>query len=131
MLAKALSAFTLRTDVSANKNIRLINLESGLPDRHQAKARLEQAVEQAKKDHVRALKIIHGYGSTGAGGTLQKVVRNQLRQMKEAGQIRVFVNGESWSQFDEYSKLLLKQVPETLVDSDLGRANRGITLILL
>ena len=112
-------------------SLRIVDLESGLPDRKQAKARLEQAVTQAAKDHVRALKIIHGYGSSGTGGILQRVVRSQLRQMKEAGRIKLFVTGESWSQFDEFSKQLLKQVPETLLDKDLGRANRGITLALL
>jgi carbon monoxide dehydrogenase subunit G len=111
--------------------LRLVNLESGLPDRNEAKARLEQAVAQGIKDHIRALKIIHGYGSSGAGGILQRVVRSQLRQMKEAGRIKLFVTGESWSQFDDFSKQLLKQVPETLLDKDLGRANRGITLVLM
>jgi hypothetical protein len=111
--------------------IRVVNLEAGLPDRNEAKKRLEQAIAQALKDHVRALKIIHGYGSTGVGGTLQRVVRSQLRQMKEAGQIKAFITGESWSQFDDLSKQLLKQVPESLLDRDLGRANRGITLVLL
>jgi Smr domain len=111
--------------------IRIVNLEAGLPDRKQATGRLDEAVAQATKDHVRALKIIHGYGSSGSGGILQRVVRSQLRQMKEAGRIKAFINGESWSQFDEYSKQLLKQVPETLLDKDLGRANRGITLVLI
>ena len=113
------------------KSVRLVNLEVGLPDRNEAKRRLDEALTQAAKDHVRALKIIHGYGSSGAGGILQRVVRSQLRQMKEAGRIKLFINGESWSQFDEFSKQLLKQVPETLLDKDLGRANRGITLVLL
>jgi carbon monoxide dehydrogenase subunit G len=111
--------------------LRIVNLEAGLPDRNEAKTRLEQAIAQAAKDHVRALKIIHGYGSSGSGGILQRVIRSQLRQMKEAGRIRAFITGESWSQFDEFSKQLLKQVPETLVDKDLGRANRGITLVLM
>lgn len=111
--------------------IRVVNLEAGLPDRKEAIKRLDQAIAQAAKDGVRALKIIHGYGSTGTGGILQRVMRSHLRQMKEAGRIKVFITGESWSQFDEFSKQLLKQVPESLLDQDLGRANRGITLVLM
>jgi hypothetical protein len=42
-----------------------------------------------------------------------------------------FVNGESWSSFDERSKLLFTRVPELVVDSDVGRGNKGITLVLL
>jgi carbon monoxide dehydrogenase subunit G len=109
----------------------VVNLEAGLPDRKEAIKRLDQAIAQAAKDGVRALKIIHGYGSTGTGGILQRVMRSHLRQMKEAGRIKVFITGESWSQFDEFSKQLLKQVPESLLDQDLGRANRGITLVLM
>jgi hypothetical protein len=113
------------------RSLRILNLESGLPDRNEAKARLDHALAQAAKDHVRALKIIHGYGSSGTGGILQRVVRNHLRRLKEAGRIQAFINGESWSQFDDRSKQLLKHVPEALLDADLGRANRGITLVLL
>ena len=108
-----------------------MNLEAGLPDRKEAVERLEQAILQGRKDGVHALKIIHGYGSSGSGGILQRVVRSQLRQMKEAGRIKLFISGESWSQFDDFSKQMLKQVPESLLDQDLGRANRGITLVLL
>jgi len=117
--------------VTSKSQVRLVNLEAGLPDRKEAKRRLYEALAQAAKDHVRAVKIIHGYGSSGTGGILQRVVRSQLRQMNEAGRIKAFVTGESWSQFDDFSKQLLKQVPETLLDKDLGRANRGITLVLL
>lgn len=43
----------------------------------------------------------------------------------------MFVNGESWSRFDERSKAVLAKAPELVLDSDLGRANKGITLVLL
>lgn len=43
----------------------------------------------------------------------------------------MYVTGEKWSLSDEASRELLRRVPELLVDSDLGRANKGITLVLL
>ena len=111
--------------------IQVVNLEEGFPTREQACKRLDEAIKQAKKSGVPALKVIHGYGSSGSGGVLRFALRSQLRQRKEAGEIEAFVPGESWSQFDKYSKQLLKQVPESLVDSDLGRHNRGITMVLM
>jgi hypothetical protein len=51
--------------------------------------------------------------------------------LKEKGEIRLFVNGESFSSFDERSKALVAQAAQLLVDSDLGRGNKGITLVLL
>jgi len=109
----------------------VINLEQGFPTRDQACERLETALVRARKNGVRVVKIIHGYGSTGAGGVLRYAVRNFLRQRKDRGEITLFVNGESWSSFDARSKDLLAKCPELVLDSDLGRANKGITLVLL
>jgi len=113
------------------KRIRIVNLEHGLPARDEAIRRLDEAIQQARKAGIPALKIIHGWGSSGAGGILRFAVRNHLRKRKDKKEIRVFIPGESWSQFDAYSKELLKQLPESLLDADLGRANKGITLVLL
>src|SRR3954454_7297004 len=111
--------------------IRVLNFEQGFPTREEACKRLDQLLPQAKKTGAAALKIIHGYGSSGTGGVLRFAIRGYLRQCKERGDIQAFIPGESWSQFDKYSKLLLKHVPESQLDSDLGRNNRGITLVLL
>jgi hypothetical protein len=111
--------------------IGIVNLEEGFPTREQACKRLDEALQRARKAAIPALKIIHGYGSSGTGGVLRFAVRGHLRQRKEAGEIQAFIPGESWSQFDQYSKQLLKQVPESLLDRDLGRNNRGITLVLI
>jgi hypothetical protein len=112
-------------------SIRTINLEQGLPDRNQARQRLEAAIAKARKDGVPALKLIHGYGSSGQGGTLRFAIRGYLRQMKDRGEIAMFVNGESFSQFEERSRQLLGRVPGLLVDPDLGSGNKGVTLVLL
>ena len=111
--------------------VRVINLEQGFPTRDQAYQKLEAALLRARKDNIAALKVIHGYGSTGAGGVLRFAVRSFLRQRKEKGEIAAFVNGESWSIFDERSKALFGKVPELVLDSDVGQANKGITMVLL
>jgi hypothetical protein len=111
--------------------MRVVNLEEGLPSREQAYQKLDAALERARKDGVSVLKVIHGYGSSGTGGVLRFAVRSFLRQRKEKGEIALFVNGESWSSYEERSKAILKKAPEYCLDSDLGRANKGITLILL
>lgn len=111
--------------------VRVINLEEGFPTRDQAYQKLEAALARAREDGVAVLKVIHGYGSTGAGGVLRFAIRGFLRQRKEKGEIAAFVNGESWSSFDERSKLLFKKVPQLVLDRDVGRSNRGITLVLI
>jgi hypothetical protein len=111
--------------------VRTVNLEQGLPSRHEARKKLENAIQQAKKDGVSALKIIHGYGSSGQGGVLRFAVRGYLRQMKDDGEILLFVNGESFSQFEERSRELLRRQPELVLDQDLGGRNKGVTLVLI
>lgn len=111
--------------------IAIINLEEGLPTRDEAVRKLEAALARARQQRIRVLKIIHGYGSSGVGGILRPVVRNFLRQAKERGEITLFVNGESFSSFDSRSKELLAESAQLLLDKDLGRANRGITFVLL
>jgi hypothetical protein len=111
--------------------VRVVNLEEGFPNRDQAYQRLEAALARARKDGVAVLKLIHGYGSTGAGGVLRFAIRGFLRQRKEWGEIAGFVNGESWSSFDERSKVLFAKAPDLILDSDVGRGNKGITLVLL
>jgi Smr domain-containing protein len=111
--------------------VRVINLEEGFPTRDEACQKLEVALARARKDGVGVLKVIHGYGSSGVGGVLRFVIRGFLRQCKERGEIAAFVNGESFSSFEERSKALLAKAPELVLDSDLGRANKGITLVML
>jgi len=111
--------------------VRVVNLEEGFPTRDQAYQKLEAALARARKDGMAVLKVIHGYGSTGAGGVLRFAIRSFLRQRKEKGEIAAFVDGESWSSFDERSKALFAKVPELVLDHDLGRGNKGITLVLL
>ncbi len=115
----------------AVSRIRTINIEHGFPTRDQARQKLESAIAQAKKEGTQALKIIHGYGSSGQGGVLRFAIRGYLRQMKDRGEIVLFVNGESFSQFEERSRELLRRQPDLLVDQDLGNGNRGITLVLI
>jgi hypothetical protein len=51
--------------------------------------------------------------------------------MAENGQIRACIYGENWSKANEEAWKLLEEHPDLKSDSDVGRANRGITIVLL
>jgi hypothetical protein len=51
--------------------------------------------------------------------------------MAQSSQIRGCVFGENWSKSDDEVWKLLQSHPELKSDSDLGRSNRGITIVLL
>ena len=48
-----------------------------------------------------------------------------------AGAVKSFIAGEDWRVSDEQTWELLKRYPEWKRDSDLGRANKGISIVLL
>jgi hypothetical protein len=111
--------------------IKIVNLEAGMPSVPQARARLSSEIRVAQQSGVRVLKLVHGYGSSGVGGDLRIALQSTLRQMAQAKEIRDCIYGENWRTSDERSWALLKRIPELKSDPDLGRGNRGITLVVL
>lgn len=109
----------------------ILNLEDGRPTRHQAELRLAFELRKAREARFDVVKIIHGYGSSGVGGVLRYVVWNDLRRRKEAGEIRAFCPGENWRISNEIAWEILKKCPDLKRDADLGRANKGITIVVL
>ena len=78
-----------------------VNLELGRPSADEALRRLEH--ELAAKRHLRAkaMKIIHGYGSSGKGGRIRTASRKYLRAAQEQGRIYAVLPGERLTIFDE------------------------------
>lgn len=111
--------------------MKTVNLKDGLPSVEQARTRLQSEIQIAQSQGLKLLKIIHGYGSQGVGGELRIALQSTLRSMAHSGEIRDCIYGEKWRKSDERSWELLKRMPDLKNDPDLGRGNRGITLILL
>jgi len=93
--------------------------------------RLEQELAAAAQKKIAMLKLIHGYGSTGAGGDIRIAVQKRLRELEQSGRIRGCIFGEDWSKSNEIAWRLLQAHSELKSDTDLGRRNAGITIVLL
>ncbi len=102
-----------------------------MPTVQEALQRLARELAVARRDKVAMLKIVHGYGSSGVGGDIRIAVQKRLHALVEAGQIRVCIFGEDWSKTDDATWKLLQSQGELKGDSDLGRRNRGITVVVL
>jgi hypothetical protein len=102
-----------------------------MPLVREALQRLERELALARQEKAKLLKIIHGYGSSGVGGDIRIAVQKRLNEMTQGGQIRACVFGENWSKSDETSWKILQANIEVKSDSDLGRGNRGITIVML
>jgi hypothetical protein len=75
--------------------------------------------------------LIHGYGSTGAGGEIRIAVQRTLREMSDHGQIRGCIFGEDWSKSDERAWRIVSARQQLKQDRDLGKGNRGVTIVEL
>jgi hypothetical protein len=102
-----------------------------MPQVHEALLRLDRELAIARQEKAKLLKLVHGYGSTGAGGDIRIAVQKRLIEITKSGQIRGCIFGENWSKSDEQTWKLLQAHSELKGDSDLGRGNRGITIVLL
>lgn len=110
---------------------KVVNLEEGMPRVEQARLRMQHELQVARKQGVTAVKLIHGYGSSGPGGALRAELQKELRKAARERTISAFVAGEDWRISDETTWELLKRFPEWKTDPDLGKNNKGISLVVL
>jgi len=111
--------------------MKTINLKEGMPLVHQALSQLDRELAMARDQGCGLVKLIHGYGSTGAGGEIRIAVQKRLIELHDRGQIRGCIFGENWARSDEQAWRILGSHPELKHDHDLGRGNRGITVVVL
>lgn len=109
--------------------IRELNLEQGRPSVDQALSWLAAELEAARKMNTPVMKLIHGYGSSGAGGRIRTASRRYLEDAAARGDIAGFLPGERFSIFDETARCLMAKYPRLRVDHDLDRENRGVTFV--
>lgn len=110
--------------------IKVINLEEGLPKVETARLRMQHELHTARRQGYPAVKLIHGYGSSGVGGALRIELQKELRRLADGGSISAFIAGEEWRISNEVTWALLKRYPEWKQDADLGKGNKGITVVL-
>ncbi len=95
------------------------------PDRVEEQLRAAwQKVRNSPSLHI--LKIIHGYGSTGQGGSTRTVVRNWAFAHRK--RFRAVINGEEYTLFDRATQHMRGEVG-SYDDPDLTAGNAGILVI--
>jgi hypothetical protein len=112
-------------------DIRTFNVEADFPSLEEARRLVIEAIRKARRDGVRVLKIIHGYGSSGKGGTLCIGLRKSFALRKKEGVLKAAIAGEDFSIFNRTTLDLLEAVPELRGDPDLDATNEGVTVLWL
>jgi len=111
--------------------IRTYNVEAGFPVLDEARRLVIEEIKRARREGVRILKVIHGYGSSGKGGTLCVGLKKSFRLRKKERSIKDFIAGEDFSIFNPTVLAMLEAVPELRGDPDLNATNEGVTVLWL
>ncbi|MBQ2877038.1 MAG: Smr/MutS family protein [Clostridia bacterium] len=104
-----------------------INIKFGMPRVVDAMEDLKSSLERCRKNKFKCVLIIHGYGSTGKGGAIQKKARQWLLAQKRNGKLKAVEFGENFSIFN-FNALELKnryKELETLMEVH----NEGVTVV--
>jgi hypothetical protein len=102
-----------------------------MPTVSEALQHLDRELARGRQSGCGVVKLIHGYGSTGAGGDIRIAVQKRLTEMASRAEIRACIFGDNWAKSDEHAWALINARPELKQDPDLGRRNLGITIVVL
>jgi hypothetical protein len=110
----------------------VINLESDGPTAEEALERLTHQVRAASEAGIRALIVIHGYGSSGPGGKIKWVVRNALENNYFSDRVDEYYFGEDLAFASSGYNVVIKRrssLKQHLSQFKMG--NAGMTLLLM
>jgi len=111
--------------------LREVNIKSDLPTVNDAIKRITYNIANARSFGVTAIKLIHGYGSTGKGGGIRSEARKYLERQKQRGFIKDYIPGEDFSIFNDATLKAFQACDGLRGDSDLERHNNGVTIVVL
>ena len=111
--------------------LREVNIKTGNATVDDAIRRVTYNIKNAGPMGVSAIKLIHGYGSTGKGGAIRIETRKYLERLKKQNQIKDYIIGEQFSIFDDATRKAFLVCDELRRDSDIERYNNGVTIVIL
>lgn len=107
----------------------ILTIDVAHPPRPPARveAELQQTLMKVRNSKQwRAIKVVHGYGSHGKGGSTRETVRDWAHQFRR--HFRAVITGEDYGIFDEDTREMRQECGQP-ADPDLGASNPGITVL--
>ena len=109
-----------------------LNIKRGLPTVEEALEQLTEYLWMASELGIKAIILIHGYGSSGEGGRIKWAIHEALENNRYADRIEEYYYGEQVPYGTQACQALLKQRPglkQYLKHFKAG--NAGMTVLLL
>jgi hypothetical protein len=113
---------------SMQKKVAEVNLEYDMPTVDVAMQRMSNALATQKRLGFKSVILIHGYGSTGVGGSIKKAVHKRLGESSMRGLVRAFVPGEEWQSRKREFVGMCKALENHQYDI---ADNYGVTVVIL
>ncbi|MFM9971192.1 MAG: Smr/MutS family protein [Burkholderiales bacterium] len=109
-----------------------VDLEQGAPTVEQALDHLTRAMRAGSDAGLRALIVVHGYGSSGAGGRIGDAVREGLANNFWADRVEEFIACEELVQGSQLMSDLTRQRAVLTKELRRGRmlGNAGVSVLL-
>lgn len=111
-----------------HKKVVEVNLECEMPTVALAIQKMKNSLTTHKRQGYKAVILIHGYGSSGVGGSIKTAVIKCLGESSMQGIVRAYAVGEQWST----KKKELVGMCKALEDYEYKIANNyGVTVVIL
>jgi hypothetical protein len=81
-----------------------------MPTVPEALQHLDRELARARQTRRAVIKLIHGYGSSGAGGDIRLATQRRLTEMASRGDIHACIFGEIWARSDEQAWALIRSL---------------------
>lgn len=111
-----------------SRKVAEVNLEYNMPTVETALQRMMNALTTRKGQGYKAVILIHGYGSSGVGGSIKTAVRRTLGDSSLRGIVRVYAEGEQWQ---SKKKELLAFCKDLERHEYRIAGNEGVTIVIL
>ena len=108
-----------------------VNLKEDMPPVDIALCNMELEIELAKVSGIKAIKFIHGYGSSGMGGLICKAVRERLFSLKKQRIVKDYICGEDWDLNNPKCFKLVTKYASIYDGEDLNHCNSGMTIVFV
>lgn len=108
--------------------VREVNLEYGQPRVEVALQKMVNQLTTCKGQGCKAVILIHGYGSSGVGGSIKAGVRRKLREPLLSGIVRAYCGGEDWF---ERKREMVGMCQDLSNYSRRIDGNPGVTVVVL
>jgi hypothetical protein len=119
------------TQRRVRSRILTVNIEARLPTVEEGVERLRDCLRDARRNKVRVLRVIHGWGSSGSGGRLREACRSLLTRELKAQRLKRVVPGEEYALTTVAGRALIAAFKELRSSERSDAYNPGITMVEL